>query len=168
MKRRASSAAILARPAGLWLRCFLGAAFWMVFCGAVAGTSSAQVDIPGPERLSHVEGVVVDPTGHATPNIEVTLVKPDTVTLEMSTRTNQSGEFRFGKVKGDYLFRIARSQYAPAERAIFVTDEVVTALERKKLYIILGPGACQDACSSVLTSKKDFDRIIRDNNRHQR
>jgi hypothetical protein len=151
---------------GFWLRCFLSGALWVLVCAAVPRSSAAQIDIPGPERLTHVEGTVVDPNGHAAPNVEVTLAKPDAVTLAMSTRTNESGEFRFGKVKGDYILRIARTRYAPAERAIFVTDEVVTALERKKLYIILGPGACQDACSSVLTSKKDFDRIIRKNNRH--
>lgn len=166
MTRKQFPMSILARPAGPWLRCFMGAAFWMVLSSAVCGSASAQVDIPGPERLSRVEGVVFDPTGHAAPNVEVKLVKPDTVTLEMSTRTNQSGAFRFGKAKGDYFLRIARSQYAPAERAIFVTDEVVTALERKKLYIILGPGACLDACSSILTNKHDFDREIRKRNRH--
>ena len=54
----------------------------------------------------------------------------------------------------------------PQLREIVVTDEVVTALERKKLYVILGPGACQDECSLILTSKHDFDREIRKRNRH--
>ena len=42
----------------------------------------------------------------------------------------------------------------------------LTTLERKKLYVILGPGACQDACSSVFTSKREFDRAIREKNKH--
>jgi len=95
----------------------------------------------------------------------VELVKPDTVKLELSTRTDQSGAFQFEKVKGDYLFQIARTKYAPAERAIFVTDEIITHLERKKLYVILGPAACQDECSAVLTSKRDFDETLRRNRR---
>jgi hypothetical protein len=148
---------------GFWLRCFLSAAIFLLLAGA---SSLAQLDLPRPERLTHVEGIVVDSDGHPVPNIEVMLVKPDTVTLELSTRTDQSGAFHFDKVKGDYFFRVARSRFAPAERAIVVTDEIVTHLARKKLYVILGPGACQDACSAVLTSKREFDRTIRKNSRH--
>lgn len=129
------------------------------------GRAFAQLDLPKPERLTHVEGIVVNPEGHPVPGIEVSLVKPDTVTLQLSTRTDQSGAFHFDKVKGDYLFQVARTKYAPAERAIFVTDEIVTHLERKKLYVVLGPGACQDACSAVLTSKKEFDKALRRNRR---
>jgi hypothetical protein len=156
---------VIQRQRGIWLRCFLSA---MILTLLLAGIEPvlAQVDIPKPERLTHVEGIVVDPEGHPVSNIEVMLVKPDTVTLQLSTRTDQSGEFHFDKVKGDYVFRVARSRYAPAERAIFVTDEIVTHLERKKLYVILGPGACQDECSAVLTSKREFDRTIRARNRH--
>jgi uncharacterized protein (DUF58 family) len=164
MKRRAISSAILARPAGPWLRYFLSAALWMLMCAAVAGTASAQVDIPGPERLGHVEGYVVNPMGHPAADLRVTLSRDGKVAFE--TQTDQRGWFRFEHVKGQYTFQIARTQYAPAAREIVVTDEVVTALERKKLYVILGPGACQDACSAVLTSKKEFDREIRRRNRH--
>ena len=162
MKRRVSCRSVLARPAGLWLRCFLGGAI----CLAGGGSLTAQVDIPKPERLTHVEGVIVDPKGHPVPDIEVSLARADTVTGVLNTRTDRSGAFHFDHVKGEYIFRVVRSTYAPAERAIVVTDEIVTALERKKLYVVLGPGACQDACSAVLTSKKDFDKAIRKNNRH--
>jgi hypothetical protein len=147
---------------GFWLRCFLTAALLLPLSAA---SHSAQLDLPKPERLTHVEGMVVDPEGHPVPDIEVALVKPDTIALTLRSRTNQSGLFNFDKVKGDYIFQVARSKYAPAERAIFVTDEIVTHLERKKLYIVLGPGACQDACSAVLTSKKDFDKALRRNRR---
>jgi hypothetical protein len=164
MKRRAISSAILARPAGPWLRCFLSAAFWMLICATVVATSSAQVDIPGPERLGHVEGFVVNPVGHPAVDLKVTLSRDGKVAFE--TQTDQRGWFRFEHVKGQYTFQVARTEFAPALRDIVVTDEVVTALERKKLYVILGPGACQDACSSVLTSKREFDREIRKRNRH--
>ncbi|MGA8088122.1 MAG: carboxypeptidase-like regulatory domain-containing protein [Terracidiphilus sp.] len=164
MKRRAISSEISARPAGPWLRCFLSAAFWMLVCVAVARTSFAQVDIPGPERLSHVEGYVVNPVGHPAADVGVTLSRDGKVAFQI--RTNKDGWFRFDHVKGPFTLQVARTEYAPAARDIIVTDEVVTALERKKLYIILGPGACQDACSSVLTSKRDFDREIRQRNKH--
>ncbi len=146
---------------GFWLRCFLSGAFWIGLCLAGAGSLNAQVDIPGPERLSHVEGYVVNPVGRPVVDVEVTLVRDDKVSYQ--TKTDKLGEFRFDRVSGQFTFRVARSEYAPAIREIVVTDEVVTALERKKLYVILGPGACADACSAVLTSKREFDRAIREN-----
>ena len=159
MKRRAFSHSVHARPAGPWLRCFLGAAFWVLAGLAVVQTSTAQVDIPGPERLGHVEGYVVDPSGHPAVDVRVTLSRDGNVAFQMPT--DKDGRFRFEHAKGPYTLQVARTQFAPAVRDIVVTDEVVTALERKKLYVILGPGACQDACSSVWTSKRDFDREIR-------
>jgi len=161
MRRKINSTLILARPAGQRLRCFLSGAFWIWLCLAVAGSLNAQVDVPGPERLSHVEGYVVSPVGHPVVDVEVTLVRDGKAVFR--TKTDKLGEFRFDHVSGDFTFRVARSEYAPASREVVVTDEIVTALERKKLYVVLGPGACADACSAVLTSKKDFDRAIREN-----
>jgi len=146
---------------GFWLRCFLGAACWTLACLGGAGLLNAQVDIPGPERLTHVQGLVVNDTGHAMADLPVTLVRDDKVAYQ--TRTDASGRFRFDHVTGQYTFKVARSQFAPASREIVVTDEVVTALERKKLYVILGPAQCEDACSWVLTSKREFDRELRKN-----
>jgi hypothetical protein len=142
----------------------LSAAFWLLVYVTVTGTSCAQIDIPGPERLVHVEGYVVNPVGHPAVNVEVTLSRDGKVAL--NTRTDKTGWFRFEHVKGQYTFQVARTEFAPAVRDIVVTDEVVTALERKKLYVILGPGACQDECSLILTNKHDFDREIHKTNRH--
>jgi hypothetical protein len=164
MRRRVNSTLILARPAGPRLRCFLSGAFWIWLCLAGATSLNAQVDIPGPERLSHVDGYVVNPVGRPVVDVEVTLVRDNK--LSYQTKTDKSGEFRFDHVSGQYTFRMARSEYAPAIREIVVTDEVVTALERKKLYVILGPGACADACSAVLTSKREFDRALRERTKH--
>jgi hypothetical protein len=164
MRRKVDSTSILARPAGPRLRCFLSGAFFIWLCLAGANSLSGQVDSPGPERLSHVEGYVVSPVGHPVADVDVTLVRDDKVSYQ--TKTDKSGEFRFDHVSGQYTFRVARSEYAPAIREIVVTDEVVTALERKKLYVILGPGACADACSAVLTSKREFDRAIRARSKH--
>jgi hypothetical protein len=161
MKRRVSRTSVSARSAGLWLRCFLGGAL----LAAGAAPLAAQVDIPGPERITHVAGYVVSPKGHPAADVGITLLRDEKVAYQ--TKTDKAGEFQFEQVsRGPYLFRVERSKDAPAERQIVVTDEIVTVLERKKLYIVLGPGACQDACSAVFTSKKDFDKAIRKNNRH--
>jgi hypothetical protein len=154
----------ISRQRGFWLRCFLSVAIGALLL-VVPRAVRGQVDIPGPERLTHVSGVVVDPVGHPMGDLKVSLMRDDKVAYE--TQTDASGGFRFEHVSGQFTFRVARSKFAPAAQQIVVTDEVVTALERKKLYVILGPGACQDACSSVLTSKKEFDRAIREKSRGQ-
>jgi hypothetical protein len=143
---------------GFWLRCFLDGVIWTAVILAAPVGLRAQIDIPGPEHLTHVEGLVVDSSGHAVADVDVMLVKDDQVAFQ--TRTNASGEFRFEHVSGRYMFRVARSKYAPAAREIVVTDEIVTRVQRKKLYVILGPGACMDECSAVVTSKREFEQTI--------
>jgi hypothetical protein len=153
----------ISRQRGFWLRCFLRAAILLLPLNGTSGLY-AQVDVPGPERLSHVSGVVVDPVGHPVADLKVSLVRDDKSAYE--TTTDASGRFQFEHVSGEFTFRVARSKFAPAVQQIVVTDEVVTYLERKKLYVVLGPAQCQDACSAVLTNKREFDREIRRNNRH--
>ena len=161
MKSRDGRTFGVPRQRGFWLRCFLDGAIWTSLCLAVTSPLRAQIEIPKPERLTHAEGYVVNSTGKPVVDLEVTLTRDDKVAFR--TRTDKSGGFRFEHVSGPYLFRVERSEYAPAAREIVVTDEIVTNLERKKLYVILGPGACADECSSVLTSKKDFEKSIRRN-----
>jgi folate-dependent tRNA-U54 methylase TrmFO/GidA len=145
-----------------WLRSFLHVAALMWLCLAIS--SSAQIEFRGPEHLTGVEGYVASTAGDPVVDAEVTLVRDEKVAFR--TRTDKSGEFRFEHVSGAYLFRVERSKYAPAARQIVVRDELVTRLERKRLYVIVGPGACMDECSSVFTSKHEFDRAIREKSKH--
>ena len=156
----------ISKQRGFWLRCFLGAVIWGLLCVMGISRLHTQVDIPGPEHLTHVDGHVFDPDGHPVADLEVRLLQDGRVVYR--TKTDQSGAFGFGHVAaGSYVFRIERSKYASAERQIAVTEEIVTVLQRKKLFVVLGPGACQDACSAVLTSKKEFDKAMRRNRRHE-
>ena len=164
MKRRICANSDLAGAAGLWLRCFLSGWVWVCLYLASASFLKAQVDIPGPERLSHVDGYIVNPVGKPVADLEVTLLRENKTAYQ--TKTNTSGDFRFDHISGQFTLKVARSQYSAAVREIVVTDEIVTTLERKRLYVILGPGACKDECSSVLTSKRDFDRAIRKKSKH--
>ncbi len=84
----------------------------------------------------------------------------------LSTHTDPKGAFEFDHASGEYLFRVERSANAPAAREILVRMELATLVQRKKLYVILGPGACTDACSSIFTSKQEFDKALRKLNRH--
>ena len=54
----------------------------MLVLVAVATSSNAQIDVPGPERLSHVEGYVVNPVGRPVVDVEVTLVRDDKVAYQ--------------------------------------------------------------------------------------
>jgi hypothetical protein len=151
------------RRRSFWLRCFLGGVISIFLCTAGSTSASAKIEIPGPEHLIHVEGYIVNTSGHPVVNAEVTLVRDEKVMFR--TQTDKSGRFRFGHVSGQYLFRVERSEYAPAARQVLVGNELVTRLERKKLYVIVGPGACLDACSSVLTNKREFNQAIREKSR---
>jgi hypothetical protein len=147
------------RQRGFWLRCFLGAAVAISLCWP----AGAQLEIPGPEHLVRVEGVVVNSEGKPVANAEVTLTRDGNVMY--TAHADQRGEFSFKHVSGQFTFRVARTQYAPAAREIIVTDELVTRAERKKLYVIVGPGACEDECSSVLTNKQQFEKALKEKNR---
>src|SRR5689334_6799488 len=108
---------------GFWLRCFLSGMIAIFLCAAGAIPLQAQLDLPAPERLAHVEGIVVNDSGHRVVDIEITLARDEQVVFR--AQTDQSGEFRFDHVpSGSYLFRVKRSVNAPAERQIVVTDEV--------------------------------------------
>jgi hypothetical protein len=132
--------------------------------GLAVGSAHAQPDVPKPMHLTHVAGYVVNSLGKPVVNAEVTLVRDETVAYR--TRTDSSGAFHFDRVSGRFIFKVARTEYAPAAREVNVRAEIATYLQRKKLYVIVGPGACTDECSSVLTSKSEFDRAIKRNSRH--
>jgi hypothetical protein len=161
MKRAVSAKVGIFRQRGFWLRCFLGRTLLIALvCTALCGVTCAQqLEQDGPIRLAHAEGFVTNSYGKPVANVEVTLWRDDKV--RMSTRTDQAGAFRFDHAEGNYVLRVARTENAPAARQIVVRGELATLLERKKLYVVLGPGACADECSSVYTSKQEFDHAIR-------
>jgi hypothetical protein len=164
MRPAANTRAGISRQRGFWLRCFLGRMMLVALaCAVVCDVAHAQqLEADGPIRLTHVEGVVVNTFGKPAAGVEVTLSQDDKV--RMSTRTNASGGFRFEHVDGNYMFRVARTENAPAAHEIVVRAELVTYIERKKLYVVLGPGACADECSRIVTSKEEFEHAIRKKN----
>ena len=133
-------------------------------CLCAALSAHGQVAVDKPVHLARVEGYVANSVGTPVVNAEVTLDRDCTVAQR--TRTDQAGAFHFDRILGHYWFRVARTEYAPAAREIEVGDLVTSYLERKKLYVMVGPGACADACSSVFTSKHEFERAIQKNKRH--
>jgi hypothetical protein len=134
-----------------------------VLCIHAGARLLAQPDAPKAIHLVHLRGIVVNPKGQPVANADVSLLKDDRVAY--STHTDAAGRFAFEHVDGHYVFRVKSPEYSIAVRNVVVEFEM-SALARKQLYVILGPGACNDDCSSVFTSKGDFDRVIRRNTQH--
>ncbi|MFZ0746324.1 MAG: carboxypeptidase-like regulatory domain-containing protein [Terracidiphilus sp.] len=126
----------------------------------------AQIEAPGPFHLSHLGGVVVNQSGMPVEHAEITLAQDEKIVY--STRTDAKGHFEFKNVTGRYLIEMHVPTYSIVSREVIVGFEIVTALEGNKLYVILGPGACSDDCSSVFTSKREFNQALRRMSAHNR
>jgi Carboxypeptidase regulatory-like domain len=151
----------ISRQRGFWLRCFLGLSF---ICAVAGNVLHAQVEVDKALHLAHVEGRVVNSQGKPVVHAEVTLAQDGKPVY--TTRTDDRGGFHFDHVSGHYTFRVERTEYAPAAKEVIVDFQIASSLARKKLYVIVGPGACMDACSSIFTSKHEFEKAIKNKNRH--
>lgn len=117
-------------------------------------------------HLWRLRGFYMDAKGKPIENVEVTLLRDGTVRYR--TRTDAAGRFAFEHVAGRYRMQIEKtSDHSLLSREVIVGLETATILKRKTLYVIAGPGACTDDCSSVYTSKDDFDKAVRRNTGHQ-
>ncbi len=149
---------------GFWLRCFLGrACFAITIWFAVSSLSWAKIETQGPLHLWRLQGFFVSPAGKPLENVEVTLERDGTALYK--TKTDGAGKFSFDHVRGRYWLHIDKSTYSLLSREVIVGLETLTLLRSNTLYVIAGPGACTDDCSSVFTSKSDFERTIRRNTR---
>ncbi|HEY3704275.1 MAG TPA: carboxypeptidase-like regulatory domain-containing protein [Terracidiphilus sp.] len=119
----------------------------------------AQVEIDRAVHLAKAEGYVVNIQGKPLQHAEVTLDQNGKPIY--TTRTDDRGAFHFDHASGHYTFRVARTEYAPAEEDVILDFQIASSLARKKLYVIVGPGACADTCSSVFTSKHDFQKALK-------
>jgi len=106
----------------------------------------------------------MDAKGNPIPGAAVTLDQNDKVIC--STQTNRTGRFEIKHVSGRYWLHVHMKGYSTVAREVIVGVEVLTYLHSATLYIIAGPGACSDDCSSVFTSKDRFDHAVRRNAGH--
>jgi hypothetical protein len=120
--------------------------------------------VEGPLHVAHIQGIVVNGRGKPVAGAKVTLERAEKVAYE--TKTDDSGRFDFDHVSGQYLLHVNRTEYAGASREVIVGEALMTVMRRNTIYVIAGPGACTDDCSSVFASKSEFDRIIKRNNGH--
>ena len=152
----------ISRQRGFRLRGFLGLAF---FCVAAFGGLHAQVEVDKPEHIAKAEGRVVNSQGKPLAHAEVTLNQDGKPVY--TTHTDDRGAFRFDHADGRFTFRVARTtEYSPAAKEVVIDFQIASSLARKRLYVIVGPGACEDACSSVFTSEGEFKKAIKKKNKH--
>jgi hypothetical protein len=124
----------------------------------------AQLEMDKAIHLPRVHGAVYDKAGKPLPDAKVELVKNDAVVL--TTTTDPSGGFRFEHVGGLYTLRVRDGKHSPASREIKVEFELGSAAQNRNLFVLLGPSACAESCSTVTTSRKEFNQIVRWNSRH--
>ena len=148
-------------PRRTYIRRFLTTAALLT---ATILAAHAQLSIQGPYHLARLHGVFVDAKGNPIPGAAVTLDRDDKVVK--STTTNRAGWFEIKHVSGHYWLHIRKQGYSVVGREV-VVGEALTYLHGGTLYMIAGPGACSDDCSSVFTSKSKFDQAIRRNTGHQ-
>ena len=127
-------------------------------------SAHAQLDTPGPMHLARIHGVYVNSKGDPIPGAEVTLQQNDKIVY--ATRTDRAGRFAFQRVTGHFSLRAKMGGYSPLDRDVIVGLDAVMYLRNETLFVIAGPGACSDDCSSVFTSKEKFEKAIRRNTRN--
>ena len=148
---------------GFWLRCFLG--FFLTACFAPGSLLWAKVEPAGPLHLWRLHGFFMSAAGKPFENVEVLLVRDGVVRYR--AKTDAAGQFAFDHVYGRYSLQIEKTKdYSQLAREVTV-GEAVTMLHRNTLYVIAGPGACTDDCSSVFTSKSEFENAVRKHSKHQ-
>jgi len=133
---------------------------------ASAMAAQAQIEAPKPYHLAHLRGFFVDEKGNPISGAAVTLDHDDKVIY--STQTNNAGRFEIKHVSGRYWLHLHMNGYSTVGREVIIGIEALTYLRSHTLYIIAGPGACSDDCSSIFTSKDQFNHAIRRNTGHYR
>jgi hypothetical protein len=131
---------------------------------AMTAAARAQIEVPKPYHLARLRGVFVDAKGNPIPGAAVTLDRDDKVMY--STKTNSAGKFEIKHAWGRYWLHVQMKGYSTVGREVIVGVEALTHLHIGTLYMIAGPAACSDDCSSVFTSKSRFDHAIRRNTGH--
>jgi len=131
---------------------------------AAFGQAWNQLDKPEPIQVWRLHGVFVNPEGKPLEGVEVTLVRDGAVAH--STKTDSSGRFEFDHIYGRYRLHIDKADYSQLDREVSIAMRIQNSLMPKTLYVIAGPKACTDDCSSVFTSKSDFERRIQRNTGH--
>ena len=109
-------------------------------------------------HVAHLRGVVVDSFGKPVAGAPVQLERGRKAVAE--TQTDAAGAFNFERLDGEYTLRIKPANYSTATRDVVVGEAATIVMRHNKLYVIVGPRACDDECSSVFTSEREFEKTL--------
>lgn len=149
------------RQRGLWLRCFLGVGSILAIMFAIAVENShGQIAILKPLHLSRVHGYVLDEAGSPLSEVQVALASEAQPSL--AAVTDAKGYFDFPNARGEYFLHVVVRGSQTASRRVIAGADIRAWVHREPLYIMIMPGLCNDCESPVFTSRKRFDRALRD------
>lgn len=157
--KRAPGETIWTRTAEPRLRCFLERAFLVTAFAILTQSAIAQIVVTKPVHVRHVKGLVYNRSGKPVAKAQIILARQKSMAFE--TLTDDSGGFTVDRAAGRYLLRIRSAGYSPAAQEVIVGSDIQSLPHGNTLYVILGPAACMDACSTIYTSKKKFEQDVR-------
>jgi hypothetical protein len=158
MSLRAAQVAILERPAGPRLRCFLAAALLIVL---VKGSSGATTDhamtcaSPPAMNLSRIQGTVYGPSGVAISKILVQAVQNGKIAVQ--TQTDDRGRFELKVAPGSLNVHVQYLGYKSMDLNVRVGHG--GGFHAARLRIVLGLSGTR--CNFATTSRKQFKDEIK-------
>src|SRR5580698_4097538 len=150
------------RQRGFWLRCFLGGVIFMLAAmGPVAVFSRAQC-VERTIRASRIQGLVLDPYGRPIPNVMIELRTEDKI---IATATaDETGRFSIHASPGECEIVAKARGFETTYAALDVGNDLVRAIRPTRLFMILDVRrALLDQCSFTTTSRREFEKLIREN-----
>lgn len=128
---------------------------------ASSASAIAQPEVLKPLHLSHGHGYVLSESGKPVAGVQVALVSGGSPS--QATNTDADGHFDFPDAEGEHLFHVNARGSAIAARQVMAGAGLRATFPRGPLHVMMRPGNCEDCTSPILTSKKQFDRAIREN-----
>ena len=164
MKPAAHEILGIAERRGFWLRCFLSGA--MVILGEMgpAAVISYGQCVDRVIRVSRVQGGVLDSYGRPIPNVVIELKSEDKIVA--TTTGNETGSFSIPAPPGKYELAANARGFETGFASLEVGTDLVRAFKPARLFVILDVGmATLDQCTFSTTSRREFDKVIRENTR---
>jgi len=155
MTLRLHKANSFSKTAGLWLRCFLGGALFLVSLGNLWGGLKAHAMTcvtPSRIQVARLRGQVFDPSGTPIPLSVVSVSRAGQAVS--NTKSDENGRFDLTVPVADYDIRIESPGFMTLSVSVNVGKDLRTLIHPNSLMLILGLGGTK--CGFATTSNKQF------------
>jgi len=160
MSPRAAQIAMLERPAGPRLRCFLSAALLSILVIGACGAKTAHAApcaAPPDLKLSRIHGMAYGPSGLPVPEILV-WVEQDGKSIA-KTQTDKRGKFELKAAPGKMIVHVQLLGSRLMDLNVQVGHGAGGPFRSARLLMVLGLSGTR--CSFVTMSKKEFKEAIK-------